>query len=449
MKTTLKFIGALVLPLLAVGCSGNDDPELEGFPKNSIELSIDGLDNPETTVSYDIVYNNNGELKLKSDSDMAIADIFALDVKIKMAVASPEDVVIQLEPYALNIPVEQVELSQQKVVIGAGNNSASVSIRFKGEDVSFMESVLDAQTYELGVKVRSVNGYQVESWTPEVKLVANKEAYASFLSLNGEYGNEESFRLTYADGNVEGDELSYKFWVSLDKPALEDVTISFETLDVPAEFASDVTFTPKEVIIPAGSTVPESQSITWSIKPDFLLTTDWVEFHDWVIRSICKTEGARVDISGEENQIHLQVLKNVQAIEFAEERDASWVNIDNSSWSISTDGDGGNILEGDAIYGYWDLEAIVDLKDSKDVVAFGLTYADYYDGPNIARDVTISISEDGKSWARIGTLEDLPRAQYAYFKMKEAHKIRYVKFNMGNPVAYYVSLSAIDIFSLN
>lgn len=419
----------LSLPLLLAGCSETDDPALEGFPKNSILLSV--AESEEASLVYKVGYDREGEPEVTSEPGKTLEELFSqtFEVEIKAAAVSPERMTVQLEPYALNIPVEAVELDTREAVIEAGYNSATVTVRYTGSDCSFIESTLDAQTFEFGVRIAGVDGYRVGFWTPEAKVVADKAAYESVLSLDAAEGLDVAFKRTQKEGAIVEDPVSYTFRAVLNRPAFEDVTVSFETLGLDAAFAAGASFSPAKVTIPAGST--SSEEVTWTVMNDFLMTTDWIETHDLAIKSTCQTEDDRVVVSEKASQIAVHVLKGVQAFEFVAEKDGSWSLLDNTGWSVESQNG-------------W---VEIDMLEPKDIAGFGVRYRKGWSGFYDARTVTISISEDGKSWTEIGTERELPRGQVQYFKLDELRSLRYVRIDMSDPGSWQISLDSIEVYT--
>lgn len=431
MKTILKPIFyVLALPLLAVGCSENEEPELEGFPKNSIGLFVAGAEDSESTVTYEVRYNQEGKLEIPSEPDLKMEELFSQTFEIKAACASPEPMIVKLEPYLLNIPADQVEISSREVTIDPGYNSATVTVQYVGQDYSFIESMLDAQKFELGVRILEVNGYQVENWTPEAKVVADKVAYESLLAVDGAQGREITVNRTYKAGAIVEEPVTYTFQVKLNRPAFSDVVVDFETLSLDAQFADDVTFTPSEVTIPAGSLV--SEEVTWTLANDFLLTTDWIEFHDLEIKPTCQTDDPRVLVSEEEGSISVHVAKGVQAFDFIEQLEDSWSKLDGESWAVEQSGS----------------SCVIDMIENQNVAGFGLTYGanTWGGGWNAPGCVTIYISEDGTSWTAIGTVDGLKSAETHYFKMDKERSLRYLKFELSKPVSWWTDLKTVDVY---
>lgn len=431
MKTILKSIFyVLALPLLVVGCSENEEPELEGFPKNSIGLFVAGAGDSESTVTYEVEYNQEGKLEVSSDPELEVETLFSQTFEIKAACASPEPMIVKLEPYLFNIPADQVEISSREVTIDPGYNSATVTVQYVGQDYSFIESMLDAQKFELGVRILEVNGYQVENWTPEAKVVADKVAYESLLAVDGAQGREITVNRTYKAGAIVEEPVTYTFQVKLNRPAFSDVVVDFETLSLDAQFADDATFAPSKVTIPAGSLV--SEEVTWTLANDFLLTTDWIEFHDLEIKPTCQTDDPRVLVSEEEGSISVHVAKGVQAFDFIEQLEDSWSKLDGESWAVEQFGS----------------SCVIDMIENQNVAGFGLTYGanTWGGGWSAPGCVTIYISEDGISWTAIGTVDGLKSAETHYFKMDKERSLRYLKFVLSKPISWWTDLKTVDVY---
>lgn len=420
----------LALSFFAMGCSENDEPDLAGYPQNSIGLFIAGIEAEESAISYEVGYDQDGALEVKSDPDLAMEDLFSRTFEIKAACASPEPMTVKLEPYSLNIPADQVEISSREVTIEPGYNSTTVTVRYTGKDYSFIESVLDARKFELGVRILDVNGYQMASWTPEAKVVADKVAYESLLSMDGAQGREITVNRTYKEGAIVEGPIAYTFQAKLNRPAFKDVVVSFEMMGLDAQFADDVTFSPSKVTIPAGSLV--SEEVTCTLTNDFLLTTDWIESHELTIESTFQSEDPYVACSEAESGITIHVAKGVQAFEFIDEKESSWINIDDQNWDVEAKSE----------------SRVIDMTEVKSVAGFGLTYTanSWMGGYMAAKKATISISEDGTKWTVIGTSEELPNVSSHYFKLDKIRPLRYVKFEVSQAWSWWIQLESAAIF---
>ena len=253
------------------GCQDDEVVDLVKYPVNQPAITINDAEGA-SKATLTAVYKSDGTLELNGPVTRTYTFHFA---------ASPEDATVTFDVINTNIPKENVEISDTKVVLPAGSTDASVTVTLKDEDFSFAASNYDAATYELGVKA-SVEGYKIGTESIESKIVIEKEAYIASCSVVGENGNTVSFERAFSQGAiVNTDPISYAFKMKLDKPARKDVKVKLATTGLDEKFMNKITVTPAEITIPAGEL--ESAEITWSITDDFLLTTTEAEFHTLVV----------------------------------------------------------------------------------------------------------------------------------------------------------------------
>ena len=118
------------------GCQDDEVVDLVNQPAITIN-DAEGASKATLTA----VYKSDGTLELNGPVTRTYTFHFA---------ASPEDATVTFDVINTNIPKENVEISDTKVVLPAGSTDASVTVTLKDEDFSFAASNYDAATYELG-----------------------------------------------------------------------------------------------------------------------------------------------------------------------------------------------------------------------------------------------------------------------------------------------------------
>ena len=225
------------------GCQDDEVVDLVKYPVNQTAITINDAEGA-SKATLTSVYKSDGTLELNGPVTRTYTFHFA---------ASPEDATVTFDVINTNIPKENVEISDTKVVLPAGSTDASVTVTLKDEDYSFATSNYDAATYELGVKA-SVEGYKIGTESIESKIVIEKEAYIASCSVVGENGNTVSFERAFSQGAiVNTDPISYAFKMKLDKPARKDVKVKLATTGLDEKFMNKSTGTT------AGRTIPDGE----------------------------------------------------------------------------------------------------------------------------------------------------------------------------------------------
>ena len=387
------------------------------------------------------VYKSDGTLELNGPVTRTYTFHFA---------ASPEDATVTFDVINTNIPKENVEISDTKVVLPAGSTDASVTVTLKDEDFSFAASNYDAATYELGVKA-SVEGYKIGTESIESKIVIEKEAYIASCSVVGENGNTVSFERAFSQGAiVNTDPISYAFKMKLDKPARKDVKVKLATTGLDEKFMNKITVTPAEITIPAGEL--ESAEITWSITDDFLLTTTEAEFHTLVVAASVESEDPVVKVNSKENILTFNVDKVVRNFKYLSAIGSNWVELSKDGWgaeipsgvsgsaSYLIDGNGGSY--GSDVYSSNPFWFVIDMKSPQTFLALGMDY--YY--TYAAKKVRISTSLDNETWTSQGVLE-APRAGNHYFEFFSSITARYVKVELLAGFSSYIDVTEVYIYN--
>ena len=422
------------------GCQDDEVVDLVKYPVNQPAITINDAEgaSKETLTA---VYKSDGTLELNGPVTRTYTFHFA---------ASPEDATVTFDVINTNIPKENVEISDTKVVLPAGSTDASVTVTLKDEDFSFAASNYDAATYELGVKA-SVEGYKIGTESIESKIVIEKEAYIASCSVVGENGNTVSFERAFSQGAiVNTDPISYAFKMKLDKPARKDVKVKLATTGLDEKFMNKITVTPAEITIPAGEL--ESAEITWSITDDFLLTTTEAEFHTLVVAASVESEDPVVKVNSKENILTFNVDKVVRNFKYLSAIGSNWVELSKDGWgaeipsgvsgsaSYLIDGNGGSY--GSDVYSSNPFWFVIDMKSPQTFLALGMDY--YY--TYAAKKVRISTSLDNETWTSQGVLE-APRAGNHYFEFFSSITARYVKVELLAGFSSYIDVTEVYIYN--
>ena len=413
------------------GCQDDEVVYLVKYPVNQPAITINDAEGA-SKATLTAVYKSDGTLELNGPVTRTYTFHFA---------ASPEDATVTFDVINTNIPKENVEISDTKVVLPAGSTDASVTVTLKDEDFSFAASNYDAATYELGVKA-SVEGYKIG--TESIESIAS-------CSVVGENGNTVSFERAFSQGAiVNTDPISYAFKMKLDKPARKDVKVKLATTGLDEKFMNKITVTPAEITIPAGEL--ESAEITWSITDDFLLTTTEAEFHTLVVAASVESEDPVVKVNSKENILTFNVDKVVRNFKYLSAIGSNWVELSKDGWgaeipsgvsgsaSYLIDGNGGSY--GSDVYSSNPFWFVIDMKSPQTFLALGMDY--YY--TYAAKKVRISTSLDNETWTSQGVLE-APRAGNHYFEFFSSITARYVKVELLAGFSSYIDVTEAYIYN--
>lgn len=442
MKAHYKLFLSLAIGSFVIfaGCQDDEVVDLVKYPVNQPAITINDAEGA-SKATLTAVYKSDGTLELNGPVTRTYTFHFA---------ASPEDATVTFDVINTNIPKENVEISDTKVVLPAGSTDASVTVTLKDEDFSFAASNYDAATYELGVKA-SVEGYKIGTESIESKIVIEKEAYIASCSVVGENGNTVSFERAFSQGAiVNTDPISYAFKMKLDKPARKDVKVKLATTGLDEKFMNKITVTPAEITIPAGEL--ESAEITWSITDDFLLTTTEAEFRTLVVAASVESEDPVVKVNSKENILTFNVDKVVRNFKYLSAIGSNWVELSKDGWgaeipsgvsgsaSYLIDGNGGSY--GSDVYSSNPFWFVIDMKSPQTFLALGMDY--YY--TYAAKKVCISTSLDNETWTSQGVLE-APRAGNHYFEFFLSITARYVKVELLAGFSSYIDVTEVYIYN--
>lgn len=431
MKIFLSSI-ALCCAGIFMGCQEDEELNLLGYPENPVSIVTPGESGDVSTMKVKATYNENGEL--------VTATSLRHTWTVSLATPSPEDVVLQIAPYCVNIPADKVELSETTVKIPAGYVSASVTVGLKDDDFSFAAENLEAQTYELGFNVVNAEGLNLKTESATGKMVIEKDPYLVHVGMEGETGNTVSMKRICRNGEVLGGAIEYSFTIQLDRPVLEDLTISFETEGIPAEFKGKATYSPMQVIIPAGSRC--SEEVKWTLSNDVLLANEEDETFNIVLNPVFESTDI-VSVSPEYSNINIVLTKTSSLLELVNSVQSNWSQLDRSGWSATLgagwSGDpngffdngtwngGARFVEMDSSTG----EIIIDMGKTENIVGilthFGYIYSSGYIYLSPLK-TQIFVSTDNTEWTSLGEIETEPNKNRHFFNIVIPMEARYVKY---------------------
>ncbi len=408
----ITFLALAAGALLFASCTEKEDLGFSDSDFNSaLSLSIDGFDEGIMSVDLDGSYDENGALELTGAVTRSYT--FALNK------AAMDEVLLKVEPFALNIPEDKYSISATNLVIPVGERSATVTVALNlndegNEETSFIADELAAQNYELGVRLLSMDGGDnvVFSGEKEAKIALEKIAYEALLTVEGSGNNSATFKRSYAEREILDEEpMTYTFRVVLNRPAHEDITFNFETTGLPEQFKNTLTFTPAEIVIPAGE--KSTGYIQMTLADDFLETTTEPETHDIAIKVVPVCDDPTLVVNEETTTINLHVEKFRNILQIVNGVDASWIQYDRTGWKgyineiggVSADNMFDN-ADGWNYYSYNKYVHIYDMLESRDLCGFGIYYyyGQYYNF-YAASATTVEVSNDGETWETVGMVE--------------------------------------------
>lgn len=402
-------------------------PALDGYPQITPVVTVADVDGDYPNIVVKGTYDSEGKLVLTGG--------FLQTYIVTLPTPATEDVTLHFEPIISNIPAEKVVISATKAVIPVGAVATEVTVGVVNDDMSFIESDLSAQEYVLGLKITGVTGANMQVPASEAKVTLKKDAYVATCTVVGAGNNQAAFNRYYWDGVVYNDAgMTYTFKVKLDRLARKDLKLTFTTEGLAPQFQSTMTFTPSDIVIPAGSF--ESEEITWALTDDLLMTSATPEEHTIVLTAVVECEDPTVVLAEEEaGMLTFNINKLVQPTLLSPQIDASWLQLPTAGW-VATGGGGitygspASVLDGDtnsSVDGaaFW---VAFDMLETKKVVGIAARYyASYY----CAKQVEIFTSEDGATWTSVGVVDIPTRSNPQVFKVLGVGlSSRYVKYEI-------------------
>lgn len=438
----LTLLSALVLGSgMLAGCREEEELNLAGYPDVEVGVVIADAENAAEATVKATYAAGTGELQL--DGALTRTYIFSLSTP------SPKDASFVVEPIFSNIPEELVTISETELFIPAGGISASVTVGLVDENTSFMADEYTAQTYELGVRLISADGSQLELTQTEARLKIEKEAYVSVASVQGVDGSTSAeFRRAYIEGGIiNTDPISYEYRVVLDKPALHDLTFTVSSTGAPEN--SGERFSAAQLTVTAGEM--ESTSTVWSLTDDFLEVDDQpFECMVQLTAAPAGDETAAV-MSEEQGSCAISVLKVFDRMTFLSALDPSWVEFDYSTWTVDPASIGNKLFDNNTMTYIDDESFVIDMQEVKTVYGLSFQGAADYVGyvPRIYR---VSGSVDGVDWSSWGEMDhydDAPTGSYTplYIALVLPADVRYLKFEVVE--AYYWYFAEFEVYGKN
>ena len=444
MKLHYKNIAPFALVFALASCQDDEVLNLEQFPENWPQITIDGEEG-NSTVTVQGTYQPDGSL--------ALDGLVTRDYTFNFA-ASPEDASIHFELINKNIPTDIVSLSESDVVLPAGFGTAKVTASLNNEDFSFATSNYEEETYELGVRA-IVKGYKIAQDTIESKVIIKKEAYSAACYVESLPDADQFYQRTYAIGKdviMEEEAIAHQFVMKLDKPARQDVKVNISTKGIKDTYGKDITVTPSEILIKAGKVV--SDTITWSINNNFLLEDNKPSNFNVTLNANIECEDKVVYLDGEKASISLEIEKTIKNIGAIDAVKPEWTIFSKEGWDIEEpagymgnaydliDGKGG--IKGTGQMAWVSaLEFIVDMKEVKTCTGFGIDYMEnpYNWGggsaPAAAMKVKISTSNDKEHWTSQGVVS-MKELFSQYVECFSPIETQYVKFTLIDSYAGFL-----------
>lgn len=434
-KHTLLSLLAAGSAVLA-GCGDDEELNLPGYPETPVGIVIADAENAPTVTVKGTYEAGTGALKL--DGELTRTYVFSLSTP------SPEDATFHVEMFSSNLPEDRLEISATELKVPAGAISAEVTVGLTDDDMSFMENERGPMNYELGVRLTGVEGSKVTMPQTEAKVIVEKEAYIMNAAVVGtDGGNTAVFKRSCLDGQIVSEEpIAYEFKVMLDKPALRDLTFRAVSTGTPENYKECEAFS-GNLTIAAGET--ESETVTWTLADDFLEGNDDPATYEIVLSVSAQGDAADVTLAEGSDACAITVTKVFDHLEFLSELDTSWTKFDTTEWTTDPSSAYNSIMDNN-IYTYYNYSFVIDMKETKSVVGFGITgYGNYsFYLPDV---YSISTSEDGQLWAPQGELnrDNAPSATHI-LKLIRTVDARYIKFE---PISGYCFVSKFEVYGKN
>lgn len=449
MKSIWKiFPASAVAAVVVAACAPEEKLDLAGYPQTQVGINLADLRTPAPTLTLTALYNSQGMLELDGE--------LSHDYLIRISEPNSQDMTLTLEAVCVNIPADKVVLSPTEYTLKAGEIDIPVSVTFTDTDFNFAAPNKDAETYEIGVKIAGVQGNNISAtmWGCEAKVVIEKEAYSANISLGGATGRSVSFTRAYWDGVIlETEPMSYDFTVTLDKPASEDVTVTFSMEGLGAAFSGDWSVTPSSVVIPAGSLV--SGTATWTLDDDFLLTTDLPENHALVLAASFQSADPYVAFAADGGgEITFDIAKVYDALEVLTPNavPSGWTELSTTGWVLSGVSNAARLFDGNtgtgstnylSFTGTTGITVDVDMQAAKTLKGFTIRATQNTYNVTI---VELLISDDGVTYTSVGVKSGLTRpTTYYTIGLKAPLTTRYIRFVLKDTTGTK-RLNEIDIF---
>ena len=441
----LSLAAVTVMAVAVTSCRKEEEVDLAYYPDYTVNFAIDGVEGNPSVITLNATYD--GEGVLTANGDLTRTYIFSLDSP------SPKDVLFELETIVEGLPAEFVQMSTDTLAIPAGSKSAVVEVAFTAEDFSFADTA--AEVYELGVRVKSMEGFHtIFSGEPEAKVVVEKAAYQAEASiiLDPSGANSINFKRSYVDGEiVNEDAMTFDFKAVLNRPALVDMEVPVSVSGLPSGFDKCATFSEPTLKFAAGEKT-SSNVITCNISDDFLLNgvEDPEAFALAVVADFSKYETGAMNESG---ALAVNVTKALDLMTIATAADfASLVKYTNNGWTGTGDGSGSiaSMFDGntssyasDYYYFYYftlDFKEVIPLNGFK----IWCYYASTTYMPN---HFTVEVSEDGNNWMMIGEITNGRSGGHpVHVQFLKTINARYLKFTSLETSKYSTDFVEFELY---
>jgi hypothetical protein len=442
MKNILKYIAVPSLAALVLSaCAAKEKLDLASYPEIEMELNISDLATATPQLELTAQYNSTG--------DLALDGVLTHNYLIKLTKASPQDLMLRLEPIAVNIPMEKVTLNQTEYTIPAGEVELPIIVTFTDADFNFAAPNKDAQTYEIGVRVVDVKGVSdaAKMIGTEAKVVVNKEVYSANVSVADVEGRTKDFTRSTWDGAIyETNPMTFDFKVYLDRPASADINVTFSLESLAAEFADDWSVTPSTVVIPTGSVI--SETVTFSLNNDFLTATTGAEDYALTLKADYESVDTYTSLAEDKESIIINIAKKIDALKVVSpNKPATWPSkLSSSEWTV----DPTNLFDGSTT-SYTTLSAnatrsvTADMKDVKLLNGFFIRPYNNSAAYN-CQTVEVFISDDEVTYTSIGkkTVTTMPTGHV--FELWAAVSTRYLKFDLLRTTSGTCRIAEIEIY---
>lgn len=441
----LSLAAVTVMAVAVTSCRKEEEVDLAYYPDYTVNFAIDGVEGNPSVITLNATYD--GEGVLTANGDLTRTYIFSLDSP------SPKDVLFELETIVEGLPAEFVQMSTDTLAIPAGSKSAVVEVAFTAEDFSFADTA--AEVYELGVRVKSMEGFHtIFSGEPEAKVVVEKAAYQAEASiiLDPSGANSINFKRSYVDGEiVNEDAMTFDFKAVLNRPALVDMEVPVSISGLPSGFESCAKFSEPTLKFAAGEKT-SSNVITCDVADDFLLNgvEDPEAFALTVVADFSNYENGAMSESG---ALVANVTKALDLMTVATAADFASLEkyTSNNTWTATGDGSGtiGTMFDG-VTTGYSDYYYfsyfIVDFKEVLPLNGFKV-YCYYNSISYMPNHFTVEVSDDGQAWKAIGEVTDGRSGGHpAHVLFLKTINARYLKFTSLETSRYSTDFVEFELY---
>ena len=441
----LSLAAVTVMAVAVTSCRKEEEVDLAYYPDYTVNFAIDGVEGNPSVITLNATYD--GEGVLTANGDLTRTYIFSLDSP------SPKDVLFELETIVEGLPAEFVQMSTDTLAIPAGSKSAVVEVAFTAEDFSFADTA--AEVYELGVRVKSMEGFHtIFSGEPEAKVVVEKAAYQSEASiiLDPSGANSINFKRSYVDGEiVNEDAMTFDFKAVLNRPALVDMEVPVSISGLPSGFESCAKFSEPTLKFAAGEKT-SSNVITCDVADDFLLNgvEDPEAFALTVVADFSNYENGAMSESG---ALVANVTKALDLMTVATAADFASLEkyTSNNTWTATGDGSGtiGTMFDG-VTTGYSDYYYfsyfIVDFKEVLPLNGFKV-YCYYSSTSYMPNHFTVEVSDDGQAWKAIGEVTNGRSGGHpVYILFLKTINARYLKFTSLETSRYSTDFVEFELY---